>query len=106
MNAVIASVLACVALSMTGPVAAAALRDPMRPHTHAVHGRVVSDVAPMRLQAIMGTDAARLAIVDGRVVRVGDTIGDVKIIAIAADGVHFSRRRFKGVLRLPDVRAR
>jgi hypothetical protein len=55
----------------------------------------------LQLQAIMGTDAARLAIVNGKVVREGGTVAGAQIVLIGAKTVSYRRKRQHGVLRLP-----
>jgi hypothetical protein len=54
----------------------------------------------LQLQAIMGTDGARLAIVSGTVVREGETVAGAQIMLIGAKTVTYRRKRQHGVLRL------
>jgi hypothetical protein len=73
-----------------------ALPDPMRPsiagggHTATPGTRVGQLVT---LQALIGDSAARVAIVNGQLVRAGTRIGDLEIVAIEADGVRYRRHQ-------------
>lgn len=81
--------------------AAHAARDPMRPPQVATsHGG--SRVAPEPvLTAVMGTAASRVAIVNGRVVRDGDTVDGARIVAVFDDGIRYIRGGTTRELRLP-----
>jgi len=73
-------------------VVAADLRDPMRPaNAPAAALRRPTGVAPLQLQAIMSTTGSRLAIVDGKVVRVGDKVSGALINEISSDSIHYTR---------------
>ena len=51
----------------------------------------------------MGTDSARLAIVNGKVVRDGETVAGAQIVLIGANTVTYQRKHQHGVLRLPTA---
>jgi MSHA biogenesis protein MshK len=71
---------------------AADLRDPMRPPS--APAAVISrpDAPPaMQLQAVIGTGESRIAIVNGKVVRVGDRIEGALIGEISADHLVYTR---------------
>jgi MSHA biogenesis protein MshK len=81
----------------------------MRPGAHAASPVADSngaDPAQLRLQAIMGTAQSRLAIINGRVLRVGQRLGDAEILLISAEGVTYRRRHQQAVLRLPGAGTR
>jgi hypothetical protein len=82
---------------------AADLHDPMRPpgapaaaisRTHAP--------ASLQLHAVMGPSNARVAIVDGKAVRVGDTFNGARITEIAADRIVYTRGGKQLVAALPN----
>jgi hypothetical protein len=98
--------VAIVSVAWSTGVNAGQLRDPMRPGTAAGAGRAARHHGPgattaLQLQAIMGTDAARLAIVSGKVVREGEVVAGARIVLIGAKTVTYQRKRQHGVLRLP-----
>ena len=83
--------LATLLLSMTAQAATAdRLLDPTRPATapaataNAASGRV-------KVEAIMNSGAQPLAIVNGKLVRAGDSIGGAQIEAILTDGVRYKQ---------------
>jgi hypothetical protein len=55
----------------------------------------------LRLEGIMSSGHSRLAIVDGRIVRAGDTIAGARIVEIAADGIRYTRAGKDHYLTLP-----
>jgi hypothetical protein len=89
---------------------AAELRDPMRPPgaPPAASSRV-STPSSLQLQAVIGTAQARVAIVNGKVVHVGDKVDGAVIEAISATAVRYTRGGKQLVASLPgtkiDVRA-
>jgi len=92
--------LATLLLSMTAKAAFAdRLVDPTQPaHARpATNGEVIT---PVRVEAIMQSGGARLAIVNGKVVRAGDHVGDARIDEVLNDGVRFTRDGHSQVARL------
>ena len=73
------------------PAAADGLRDPMRPPLPEVRGSVAHEERPV-LSAVLGTDAARSAIVNGQLVHAGSVLaGGYTIEAVLADGVRYRK---------------
>lgn len=82
-------------------VPAHAARDPMRPpQAGAARGAVRVEPAPA-LTAVMGAGERRVAIVNGRVVRAGDTVDGALIVAVFEGGIRYSRAGAMRELRLP-----
>src|SRR5688572_28356741 len=82
--------LSLTALLAIGAVThAETLRDPTRPVT----AREVTQNADngLQLEAIMGSGARRLAIVNGKIVREGDRIGAALIEEIGSDSIRYIR---------------
>ncbi len=69
------------------------LADPTRPAAvgSAARQRAPRGGEPVRVQAILGRERARYAIVNDVLVKPGDRVGSVTIEAIHADGVLYSR---------------
>lgn len=67
--------------------AAAGLVDPTRPPTLHEAGEVAEPAAAARLTAVLVSPERRIATLDGRVVRVGDRVGDARVVAISLTGV-------------------
>jgi hypothetical protein len=76
------------------------LRDPTRPATL---GRptVTSLESGVRLEAVLGTGAARRAIVNGRIVRAGERLGSVQITSISDDSIQYVQSGRTQVAKLP-----
>lgn len=75
-------------------------RDPMRPpHAATSHGATPSS-APVLLSAVIGDGARRIAIVNGRVLRVGDSVDGVTVERIDATGIVYRRGGVQRELRL------
>lgn len=71
---------------------AESLADPTRPAlSHGITTVASSAPAALRVEAIMQRLECRLAIVDGKVVRIGDRIGNAVIEDITNDAVRYSR---------------
>jgi len=93
-----AAVLACCGLALVAP--AQASRDPMRP-PQAAAVRAAARVEPaFQLTAVIGSDERRVAIVNGRVVRAGDTVDGALILAVFDGGIRYSRAGAARELRL------
>jgi MSHA biogenesis protein MshK len=85
--------------------AAADLGDPMRPPSApaAVISRP-SASSSLQLQAVIGTGASRVAIVDGKLVRVGDKIDGAVIDEISTGSIRYTRGGKQLVASLPDTK--
>jgi hypothetical protein len=80
------------------------LRDPMRPPGSAPSAARASAPSAMRLEGVI-SGAARVAIVNGRVVVAGDLVNGATILEVLADGVRFTRGGRIQTLTLPGTRA-
>ncbi len=69
----------------TTQVFAEALRDPTRPEFLNNKNNVVT--GPLELNAIILSPNRQVAVINGTVVKVGDEIGDAKVISIAPNTV-------------------
>lgn len=90
--------LALMALGITTSNAES-LRDPMQP------ANVSAPATPadaLRLEAILGNEGSRVAIVNGRLVREGERVGSARIDAILANEVRYTRDGSSKALRLPS----
>jgi hypothetical protein len=83
---------ALLATAAAAQASAADLRDPMRP-PNAPAAVISRPGAPssLQLQAVIGTGQSRVAIVNGRVVHVGDKVDGAVIDEISATTVRYSR---------------
>lgn len=89
MNTMTHPYLATVLLMMSAQMAhAERLVDPTRP-AHA-KGAGTSTSQALRLEAILISNGARVAIVNGKLVRDGDHIGAARIDAILPDGIRYT----------------
>jgi hypothetical protein len=93
------------ALTAAAPAVAADLRDPMRP-PNAPAVATSRAVAPssVQLQAVIGTGPSRVAIVNGKVVHVGDKIDGATIDEISATTVRYSRGGKQLLASLPHTK--
>ena len=84
---------------------AADLRDPMRPPS-APAAVIVRPGATssFQLQAVIGTGTSRVAIVDGKLVRVGDKLAGAVIDEISATHIRYTRGGKQLVASLPDTK--
>ena len=102
MKATLATALLMV-LTATSAVAAD-LHDPMRPaNAPAAAPLRQRGAAPLQLQAIMSTTGSRLAIVDGKVVRIGDKVSGALIDGISSDSIRYTRGGKALVASLPNT---
>jgi hypothetical protein len=81
------------ALSLIGALActsvsAERLVDPTRPADAKVATQVRQN--PLKLEAVMSSGASRVAIVNGRLVHVGDRVGAAQISEIFAHGIRYT----------------
>jgi len=67
------------------------LRDPMRPATLPSTIARPSVIAPLKLEAVMGSSRSRIAIVDGKLVRTGERVSGALVTEITADRIRYSR---------------
>jgi MSHA biogenesis protein MshK len=92
--------LSLTALLALGAIAQAdTLQDPTRPVT----AREVvqkTQISGLQLEAIMGSGARRVAIVNGKVVRAGDRIGGALIEEIGSDSVRYARNGRSETVRI------
>ncbi|MBI4293691.1 MAG: MSHA biogenesis protein MshK [Betaproteobacteria bacterium] len=100
MNAAWPCVLALV--SGTGECLAQALSDPMQPPAFAVAPGGESAPAPaaLVLQSTLLSKGRRIAMIDGKPMKVGDKIGTAKIVAIDATSVTLRDSETIRVLKL------
>lgn len=80
------SVLATVVASTA--VAAEPLRDPTRPWSPPSAARAIAAPdAPLRLNAVIVSGERRIAVINDRVLRVGERIGEARVLEIDDDAV-------------------
>lgn len=77
-------------LALGAVVHAETLQDPTRP---AMVKALAQNAEPgaLQLEAVMGSGARRVAIVNGKVVREGDRVGAAVIEAIDSDSIRYTR---------------
>jgi opacity protein-like surface antigen len=100
---------ALLALAAATQAVAADLHDPMRPpNAPAATGRTGAP-SSLQLQAVIGSGPSRVAIVNGKVVHIGDKVDGAIINDISATAVHYTRGGKQLIASLPntklDVRA-
>lgn len=98
------------ALSAAAQAVAADLRDPMRPPSAPASAMSRAGTpSSLQLQAVIGNGPSRVAIVNGKVVHVGDKVDGATINEISATTVHYTRGGKQLTASLPntklDVRA-
>lgn len=99
MRAISNPYLATLLLSLSAHAAASErLLDPTRP----ANAKEVVREAPqgVRLEAILHSEDRLIAIVNGKIVRVGDRVGDARIDEISADSIRYTRAGRSQVTRL------
>jgi hypothetical protein len=80
------------------------LRDPMRPMgTPPAAPRALS-IETLKLEGVIGKDK-RVAIINGRLVRAGETIAGVKVLEVFANGIRIERAGKVSTLTLPEAPA-
>jgi hypothetical protein len=94
--------LYCCAALLFADAGAQELRDPMRPPGAAPAARARAPSA-LKLEGVI-KGPVRVAIVNGRLVRAGDSIAGAKIIEVLIDGVRYSRGDRVHSLQLPGSR--
>jgi hypothetical protein len=97
---------AALALMLFSPLTGAdGLRDPMRPPMPPAPPVVAVHEALPAVTAIFVSGQTRKAIVGGRLVHAGDSLGDGTVEAVSADGVTWRRHGFAHELQLPRASA-
>jgi len=86
------------------PVAGGDLHDPTRPPTaqatRIMHGPLIAEP---RVSAIFLSGTRKVAIVNDRLVKVGDTLGDFVIDEITSTGVHYRSAGHLKFIALPSA---
>ncbi len=80
-----------IALCLTGFIASAhadPLLDPMRPPS--VQAKTRTETGVLKVTAILRSGDRRVAIIDGKAMGEGDSIGNVSVDSIGADEVHYT----------------
>ncbi len=93
-------VLSCQPLAQSDELA-----DPTRPVTLRAPtptSVTTASASVLKLDAIVHSDERRLAIVNGKLLRVGEWLGNVRIDAISNDAVRYSRAGRSQTLRLAN----
>jgi len=89
------------ALAATLDVASAYAIDPTRPPAGRVNTDATSEsAAVLRLQAIMVTSQSAHVVINGKRLKVGDRIGEVRILAIRPHSILIDREGKREELRL------
>jgi MSHA biogenesis protein MshK len=94
----------CATLLLVAGAGAQELRDPMRPPGAARAAAPARAPAALKLEGVI-KGPVRVAIVNGRLVRAGDSIAGAKIIEVLIDGVRYSRGDRVHSLQLPGSRS-
>ncbi len=104
---IILRLLPCFFLLLANGAPADGLRDPMRPagatSAPPAAPRMLS-VQTLKLEGVIAGET-RVAIINGRAVRAGDTVAGVRIIEVLANGVRFDRAGKISTLTLPATHA-
>ena len=102
----------CVISACTCPAMAASLPDPTRPPARSNEPKQVQDVHPAApnwtVDSILISGSRRLAIVNGRVTRVGETVSGARIAAITPREVllEYQGREFRVRIVPGDISSR
>jgi MSHA biogenesis protein MshK len=75
------------------------LRDPTRPPS-ATALQETNEAAPSRLQSVLISPTRKIAVIDGRTVRLGERVGDATLVAIAPSEVTLQRGAQYETLRM------
>ena len=81
-------------------VAEDGLRDPTQPPMAPVTTPTAASIVPLRVEAIMRNGDQFRAIVEGKVVRAGDRVGNATIQEITSDSVRYMRGARSEVARI------
>ncbi|HKT72388.1 MAG TPA: hypothetical protein VJQ47_05825 [Steroidobacteraceae bacterium] len=82
---------AALATALTNAHAADQLRDPTRPADARLTETAPAVIGRMHVEGVLGRPGHQIAIVDGRVVRAGDRLGDCVVAEITSRGVRYLR---------------
>jgi len=94
----------CLLALLAASVQAQTVADPMRPAGTAPVSSRPRAVSTLTLEGVI-SGPERVAIINGRLVRVGDEIAGARILDVQIDGVRYSRAGKIQSLLLPGVRA-
>jgi MSHA biogenesis protein MshK len=84
--------LATLLLTLTAQAAVAdRLADPTRPANAKAVASAVERTDVLRLEAVLRSEGAPVAIVNGKVVRAGDRIGTARIDEVLSNGIRYTR---------------
>lgn len=88
------------------PEALAELADPTRPPGFGGAAAAIRPSAPLVVTSILVSSGRKIAVIDGRSVKVGDSIGGARVLEIAPDTVLVRTRTGTAELRLalPSVK--
>lgn len=96
------STFIAIGASLVGGVAAAdQLFDPMRPANSVDASVAATASGQLRVEAIVNDGDRKIAIVNGRVVREGDRVGDATVESISSGAVRFNRGGRSELVSLP-----
>lgn len=96
------SLMVMLAVVLAPLASADELRDPTRPPVSAHRDAGPTEPLPV-LSAVMGSGGNRVAIVNGRVVRSGDSVGTYLIQSVFEDGVRYRHAGVNRELYLPKI---
>jgi MSHA biogenesis protein MshK len=101
---IVAATLFCAFLLV--PEGLAELADPTRPPGFGGEAAAIRPSAPLIVTSILVSSGRKIAVIDGRSVKVGDSIGGARILEIAPDTVVVRTRTGTAELRLalPSVK--
>ncbi len=89
------------AMVVPGALSAQALADPTRPPGGDTPGATDEGAAAVsRLQSVLIAPGRRIAVIDGRAVALGGTIGDARVVRITETEVELKRGTESEILRL------
>jgi MSHA biogenesis protein MshK len=97
----ISTFIAAGACVIVGVAAADPLFDPMRPANSVDASLAATAAGQIRVEAIVNDGERKIAIVNGRVVREGDRVGDATVESISAGAVRFNRGGRSELISLP-----
>ena len=102
-----AALVALATLAAAKPVSAQVLGDPTRPPNFSGLSLGAAAATPSGpvLQSIVLSPRRRLALIDGKLIGIGDRVGGATLVAIEIDSVRLQEGRGTKVVKLlPDVR--
>ena len=95
--------LALICLCLNFSLLAQSLQDPTRPKSVQARGAITKGQHvsnPLVLQSVFVKDSGNLAIIAGKVVRMGDQVNGYQVIKITPDSVTLAQGQTNKVLRL------